>query len=270
VEVFGGTLGVDTADHFIPFLDGADAVIHCAAELADAARMEAANVQGTQALLATAAGRVGHWVQLSSVGVYGPVRAGCVTEDFPLHPVGPYEVTKAAADELVLAAAARGDITATVLRPSVVFADDMPNDSLRQMARAIENGLFFFVGEPGASANYVQVDDVAAALLFCAADPRARGQIFNLSGWETMETFVAALARGLRCGVPRRRVPEGPVRFAARAMSILPRFPLTPARVDALTSRARYSSARIEAAGFSMRCALGDSAAHVAAKWRRH
>jgi nucleoside-diphosphate-sugar epimerase len=269
VETFCGTLGVDPPDRFIPFLEGVDAVIHCAGELTDTARMEATHVGGTRDLLAAAAGRVGHWVQLSSVGVYGPIRTGCVTEDYPLRPAGTYEVTKAAADELVLASAARGDLSATLLRPSIVFAEDMPNDSLRQMGRAIEKGLFFFVGRPGASANYVHADDVADALLFCAAEPQARGRIFNLSGWASMEAFVSGLANGLGCPVPRRRAPLWLVRPAARLLRFLPHFPLTPARVDAVTSRVRYSSARIEAAGFSIRNAPASAITAVAAGWRR-
>lgn len=261
-------LGVDPAERLIPFVDGADALVHCAGEIADPASMEATHVGGTRDLLAAARGRVGHWVQLSSVGVYGPVRDGVVTEQTPLRPAGPYEVTKAASDALVLEAAGSGGMTASILRPSIVFGADMPNASLRQMARAIRKGHFFFIGKPGASANYVHVDRVAEALDFCMTAPSARGRIFNLSDWTSMERFAGALAQGLGCRAPRRRLPEPLARLAARVGTMLPRFPLTPARVDALTGRARYPAVRLNEAGFPSSGMIEEDARALGAAWR--
>lgn len=46
--------------------------------------------------------------------------------------------------------------------------------------------------------------------------------------------------------MPHLRMPEWPIRLSARLLGSVPGFPLTEARVDALTGRAIYSSARIE------------------------
>ena len=261
-------LGVDPPERLIPFVDGADALIHCAGEVADPARMEATHVTGTRDLLDAARGRLAHWVQLSSVGVYGPVRDGVVTEDSALRPVGPYEVTKAASDALVLDAAQAGGMAFSILRPSIVFGADMTNASLRQMAKAICKGWFFFVGRPGASANYVHVDRVVDALEFCLTSPAARNQVFNLSDWATMERFAGALAAGLGCRPPARRLPGPLVRLAAGAGALLPGFPLTPSRVAALSSRARYPIDRLQGAGFRLSRSLEEDAAAVGAAWR--
>jgi len=53
---FAGDLGLSVP---IAFADGADVVYHLAAEMADAARMQHVNVQGTQRLLGAAMGRCG-------------------------------------------------------------------------------------------------------------------------------------------------------------------------------------------------------------------
>ena len=43
--------------------------------------MRAVNVEATRAMLSAARGRVRHWVQVSSLSVYGNPRAGVVTEE---------------------------------------------------------------------------------------------------------------------------------------------------------------------------------------------
>src|SRR4029453_5032832 len=62
------------------FADGLDVLYHCAAEVRDVRRMQAVNVEGVHALLRAAAGRIGRWVQLSSVGVYGSSKGGLISE----------------------------------------------------------------------------------------------------------------------------------------------------------------------------------------------
>ncbi|MFN3228211.1 MAG: NAD-dependent epimerase/dehydratase family protein, partial [Hyphomicrobiales bacterium] len=64
-----------------PFLNGVDTLYHCAGELRDPKAMRALHVDGTGRLIdaATSAG-IKCWVQLSSVGAYGPRRSGEVTE----------------------------------------------------------------------------------------------------------------------------------------------------------------------------------------------
>lgn len=244
-ELFRGDLAQGSGD-LAGFVRGADVLYHCAGEIRAPALMHSLHVEGTQRLIGAASGQVGRWVQLSSVGAYGPRSQGVVTEDTPLAPVGPYEVTKTLADEQVLAATAKGAFDCVILRPSTVFGPAMPNRSLFQLISMIRKGLFFFVGPPGASANYVYVDDVVNALMLCAEHPQARGRTYIVSDYRTMEQFAGTLAKALGVGEPRWRLPEGPVRLAARLLQRLPGFPLKESRVDALMNRAVYSSRRIQ------------------------
>jgi nucleoside-diphosphate-sugar epimerase len=208
--------------------------------------MPAVHVEGTRRLIRAAEGKLQRWVQLSSVGVYGPQRNGVVTEESPMRPCGVYEKTKTMSDELVLGAAAAGAFTTAVLRPSNVFGPMMTNRSLFQLIGLIDKSLFFFIGKPGASANYIYVDNVVEGLIRCGISPEATGGIFNLSDWRPLESFVATIARLLGKRTPTTRLPETPVRWVARLLGRIPGVPLKESRVDALAGRASYTTNRIE------------------------
>lgn len=245
--LFAGDL-VGAAD-LQAFVAGADVLYHCAGEIRDETRMAALHVEGTQRLIAAARGHIGRWVQLSSVGVYGQPRCGRITEESPPDPRGVYETTKKISDDLVRAAGAGGAFQWAILRPSIVFGEGMPNQSLYQLIRVIDRGRFFFIGRPGASANYIHVDNVVEALLLCALQPAAHGRIFNLSGQATLEDFVGTIADALGRPRPQVRLPEFAARLLAAAGATLTRrFPLTPSRVDAMTTRATYPTDAIRAA----------------------
>jgi nucleoside-diphosphate-sugar epimerase len=228
------------------FMDRVTVFYNCAGEIRDPRRMPAVHVEGTRRLIRAAEGKLQRWVQLSSVGVYGPQRNGVVTEESPMRPCGVYEKTKTMSDELVLGAAAAGAFTTAVLRPSNVFGPMMTNRSLFQLIGLIDKSLFFFIGKPGASANYIYVDNVVEGLIRCGISPEATGGIFNLSDWRPLESFVATIARLLGKGTPTTRLPETPVRWVARLLGRIPGVPLKESRVDALAGRASYTTNRIE------------------------
>lgn len=244
VEIYQGDLGQPNC-HLEDFLQGADLLFHCAAELMDSSRCYVVNVEGTARLLAAARGRLRRWVQLSSVGVYGPIHLGIVTEDSPETPVNTYERSKSASDELVRIAARDGAFEVVMLRPSNVFGKGMASNYLRQMCSVIQRGWFIYIGPPGSSVNFVHVSDVVQALLLCAFLPQAAGRTYILSGYDKLETLVECLAKALDCSPPKLRLHERPARLVAALLGQLPGFPLTTTRLDALTSRVRYDSTRI-------------------------
>jgi nucleoside-diphosphate-sugar epimerase len=161
-------------------------------------------------------------------------------------PHNPYERSKAEADRRLIEQASAKGFHYAILRPSNVFGPGMPNRSMRQLAEAIRRGLFFLVGPHGASANYIFVENVIAALFLCATHPRAPGRVFNLSDWRTMEDFVAAIAAAMQVPTPHLRLPATMMRWLASGAQYLPGRPLTPGRIDALTGRVTYPADRIE------------------------
>jgi nucleoside-diphosphate-sugar epimerase len=247
------------------FVDGVDVLYHCAGELREEGRMRALHVDGTRRLLARARGRIGRWVQLSSVGVYGPHRDGIVTEQTPAAPVGVYEITKAESDDLVRSAMPE----AVVVRPSIVFGPEMPGPSLFALISMIDRGLFFFIGPRGASANYVPIEHVVDALVLCGASRAAAGDVFNVSACRPIETFVGAIAEALGSRRPRLRLPRAAVRLAASALGRVPGWPLSTARVDALSRRVTYSTRHIELTlGYRPSTTMEDALRRTVAQWR--
>jgi nucleoside-diphosphate-sugar epimerase len=236
---------------------GCSIIFNCAGELQDVNKMRALHVDCIKHLLDAAKnearlnGRCLHWVQLSSVGAYGPPRGAAntdrvVTEQTPLFPVGEYEVTKTEADQLIQSSAEDGILSYSILRPSNVYGVDMPNSSIRQWGRLIKNRLFFYVGEPGAVSTYVHVDDVVSAMLLCASNPSAKDQIFNISNDCYQDQLVCSMAAALGVADPWMRFPEMPIRFLASIFSFAKKFPLTASRIDSLVARTRYPSTKLE------------------------
>lgn len=233
-------------DALSSMLDGVDVLFHCAGQLTNTQSMQPLHVDATHKLAEAAFARVAHWVQLSSVGVYGQVHEGLITEESALNPAGQYEITKAESDQIVADGANRGGYSYSILRPSNVYGAGMTNQSLYRMIALIDRGLFFYIGEPGASANYIHVDNVAEGMIRCATMEEAKGRIFNLSDHCTLEHFINMIAEALGRRAPKLRIPERIARLAAGTLGRLPHFPLTLSRVAALTNRSQYTISRIQ------------------------
>lgn len=247
VECHHADLTAPKADALLRFVDGASVLYHCAGELSDSGKMDAVNHLGTARLAEMATGRIGRWVQLSTIGVYGSPGSGTVVENSPVRPPNAYEMSKLQGDRALAAAADGKGMAWCALRPSIVFGNGMPNMSVRGLIDAIRRGRFFYIGVPGAILPYVHVDDVAEALLLLGRHHDAPNQVFNLSDDVTLEDFANEVSDRTGCRRPSLRLPEFPVRLAASLLQGIPRFPLTASRIDALTRRTRYSTAKIQA-----------------------
>jgi len=236
VEVFQADL-TSPGLNLTSFLNEIDVLYHCAGVLSDESKMEQLHVHGTKELIKFAKGNVGRWVQLSSVGVYGPCQAGSISESSHLHPNNVYEKSKLESDELIM----DSGIEYSILRPSIVFGESMTNQSLFSMIRMINAGWFFYIGKSGAKMNYVHVNDVVQALYLCGTHADAKADIFNLSQTISIEHMVPALG-GESC----QRIPLAVANFIANMSRIFPGIPLTSSRINALTSRCSYSSDKIQ------------------------
>lgn len=229
-------------------LESVNVVINILGEVNDTNTMRSVNFEAPCRILKAAIEvGVGRWVQLSSVGAYGPVLSGVVSEDMDDRPVGVYEKSKSDFDAVLMGAAQLSDLTACIVRPSIVYGEGMRNNSIRRMLDAIRGGVFAFVGPPGASANYVHVDDVVQAIALCVEHPAAANQKYIVSAWSTIELMVAGLATGAGCAVSKRRIPVRLATLVARIMWWCPLWPLTLDRIRALSTRCRYSTEKIEA-----------------------
>ncbi|MEC4747378.1 NAD-dependent epimerase/dehydratase family protein [Methylomicrobium sp. Wu6] len=258
--------------HLRKFLEGTDVLYHCAAELRDEALMQATNAQGTANLLAAARGEITRWVQLSSTGVYGNPRHQIVSENSAIAPVNAYERSKTEADALLTRAAAEQQMECVLLRPSNVYGIDMPNQSLFQMVGMIDKGLFFFIGKPGAVANYIHVENVVDALMLCGkADLPANGQAYIVSDHCPLEEFVDIVAVALHKKPGALRLPESWARGIAGLGAKLAKFPLTASRIDAMTNTTIYQSDKIASElGFRQTISIREGIAELTRHWQTH
>ena len=147
-----------------------------------------------------------------------------------------------------------------ILRPSNIFGNDMPNQSLRSLLHTVNKGLFFFIGKKNESlVNYINVNDVVEALMLCGSDERALGEIFNLSQSITVEKMITSFASGRGSNKKIFRLPEIIVRVLISIFGWIPRFPLTPSRIDALTGQCFYDSTKVKKMlGFKYSSSLED------------
>ena len=269
--VFPGSLA-SPFEQLRKFAQDADILYHCAAELRHQAEMHNTNVRGTENLIAAASGEIGRWVQLSSTGVYGMnVRGarGAIDEDSAIDPRNPYETSKAASDNVLREAAVQLHSSYVVVRPSNVYGRDMPNQSLFQLIKMIDKGLFFFIGSSGATANYVHVENVIDALILCGtANLAGNGRTYIVSDHRKLDELVSIIASALGKAPPTLRLPEPLVRAVCMIAGRVPGFPLSPSRVDALTNGVIYRTDRIRSElGFknniSMEAGIGELVHHV-------
>lgn len=143
-------------------------------------------------------GRLGHYVQVSSVSAYDPPRA-TVHEDAALHPdppagiedAGPYYYgpLKAACER---AAWARFGQVA-VVRPAYVSGPYDPEDSFTYWARRMADGGDVVVRDVSAPMQIIDVRDLAAFLVRCAATA-AVGSFDGVGPFGATASFLAEIA----------------------------------------------------------------------------
>jgi len=236
-------------------IDDCSVVFNCVGELHNESLMELLHVDATVRLVhackkvSNTSGFPIHWVQLSSVGAYGPSTVANfdrnVTEDTIPAPVGTYEVTKTKADEVVITESESDFFSYSILRPSNIYGSSMPNNSIRQWGRIIQKKLFFYVGFREAISTYIHVDDVVDVLMLCGFDERARGEIFNISNDCSQVDVVNAIAKQLNVTRPWLRLPEGGLRLISTLFGKIKGFPLSRSRIDALVARTHYPTDKL-------------------------
>lgn len=239
--------------------EGIDAIVHTACAVAstfDAGRdAEAAffrvNRDGTRNLALEALRHPGvRFVHTSSTAAMGAPRTEEVDEDAPCDPRTPYQRSKRAAEEALLALHAEQGLDVVMLRPCVTAGAGKDRSELLQLFRMLRHGVFPLLrGAEHAHKPLIHVEDLARTLVDATHRGRAGGIYFvHSDGGHTLGGIVETATRLLReRGVATSpsplpagalRLPVGPIRVAAHAFVALGRVapawnpPVTPERVD--------------------------------------
>jgi nucleoside-diphosphate-sugar epimerase len=169
---------------------GARHVIHLAAvtgtRKAEANRLRCfdINVNGTQRVMAACvANGVEHVVNVSSSAIYGIPRVNPVPETADLQPRSAYALTKAAAEEVVVAfSKAFPNLHATTLRLFNAYSDSCATDLvLDAFVVRVAKGLPPVINGDGAQKRcFTHAEDVGEAIMRVFDVPAARSRTYNL------------------------------------------------------------------------------------------
>lgn len=237
--------------------EGVDCVVHCAAALplADEAEIRSTNVDGTRALLETAAARgVDRFIHISSTAVYGVPDHHPLTEDDPMHGVGPYGASKVAAEE-ICAEFRAGGMCLPVLRPKSFVGPERLGAFELLYDFAYDGHGFPVLGSGNNTYQLLDVEDLNQAVYLCAtSDASAANDTFNVGAaryGSLREGFQAVLDRA---GHGRKIVgiPATPAIWTLRVLEAMHLSPLykwiyeTAAKdsfvsIDRITDRLGYA-----------------------------
>jgi nucleoside-diphosphate-sugar epimerase len=197
-------------------LEGVDAIVHLAARVhvmkettGDAlAAFREVNVDATRTLAEQAARHgVKRLVFVSSVKVNGEsTGARRYTRDDQPSPQDPYGVSKWEAEQAVQRVARETGIEVVTVRPPLVYGPHVGGNFLR-LLRLVKRGIPLPFGAVRNRRSMVYVENLSSALIACAFEPHAAGEVFLVSDGEDLSTrdLISTLARNM--DVATRLVP---------------------------------------------------------------
>ncbi|HNX52046.1 MAG TPA: NAD(P)-dependent oxidoreductase, partial [Thermoanaerobaculaceae bacterium] len=212
-------------------MQGADAVVHCAAALPlyPPAEIYSTDVEGTRNVLQSALDHgVRRVVHISTTAVYGIPDHHPLLESDPMRGVGPYGDAKIRAEGVAAEFRARG-LTVPVIRPKSFVGPERLGAFAMLYEWAAEGHGFPLTGSGRNRYQLLDVEDLCRAIHLCLTLPDAVvNDIFNIGAAEfrtLREDYQAVLDRA---GHGRRIVcfPATPVIWGLRALELLHLSPL--------------------------------------------
>lgn len=286
VEWVAGDL--DDPDSLRALIDGADHIIHAAGMLGEFGVSEETyqrvNAEGTRNVLAATAaaladGRLGpnaRLLHVGSAGVLGPIRGRpdgfLFDETMPLAPSNAYERSKALAESYAREFALAG-LPAVIARPEFVYG---PGDlHVLGLFRAVEQGVFFYIGSGRNHCHPTFIDDAVDGMLACLERGRA-GQAYQIAGPRSVSfrELAGTMAAELGVAPPRLRLPRALALLGAAGLEVVGNatgraIPLSRTGVAFFSEDRRFTSAKAERElGYRPRVDLREGIAKTVAWYR--
>ena len=262
-------------------LNGVDSVYHIAGlfrhEGVERQAFEHVNAKGVQHLLdASIAAGVTRFVHCSTVGVHGHVAHPPATEDAPLAPSDPYQLSKLEGERIAARYIAEERLPISIFRPAGIYG---PGD-LRfvKLFRGVKRGRFPMIGSGQVLYHCVYIDDLVDGIIKCGTLDAAIGETFILAGPEytTLNDLVGIVAAEFGTRPPWLKIPLPPVYWAAAACEAICRSlklepPLHRRRVDFFAkSRAFDISKARRILGYDPQMSVREGVALTAAWYAEH
>jgi nucleoside-diphosphate-sugar epimerase len=241
-------------------MEGVNVVIHSAAKVGDWGPVEdyrQTNVQATALLLEEAKARkVDRFVHMSSLGVYVARDHFNSDETAPLpdRHIDGYTQTKMEADKVAQGYFTAYQVPVVVLRPGFVYGT-RDRTVLPRLLENLRLGKVRYLGSGQQQMNTIHVKNIVDATFLAIENPKAVGQIYNLTDDEvvTKKQFMETVSDTAGLPRPTRHVPLGVAKVLARVMERIARLrkakkaPLvTQARIKFLGLNLGYSCEKIK------------------------
>jgi len=162
-------------------------VFHLAAKLShrqsQSSITEKVNVFGTNELLKKAIQlkNLKQFIYVSTISVYGVTKFPA-KETSRKNPATPYEVTKLAAEKLVLEAHKKSGLIYTIVQPCVVFGPGDTASPLTTIYQLIKKKVFLPIGCHPVLLQTIFIDDLINGIMATIDDPAALNQDFIMAG----------------------------------------------------------------------------------------
>jgi nucleoside-diphosphate-sugar epimerase len=206
-------------------LEDTEVVVHCAAKVGDWGPVDdyrAVNVQALRDLLGACQGKpLKRFVHVSTLGVYAARHhyGTDETESLPARHIDGYTQTKVEAERLVLDAFRSFGVPVAVLRPGLIYG---PRDRtvLPRLIELLRKGDLPYLGRGKRAINCIYVRNLVEAIFLAVGQPKAVGQVYNLTDGEfvSKRRFIEAIADGLGLQRPSRSIPLWLARIVAWTM----------------------------------------------------
>lgn len=192
------------------------------------------NVRGTQNILdACRKHKVGRLVYTSSnnVALHQPIRDGDERTPYTLHPIDLYTETKVLAEQLVLAAGRRGELTACALRPGGIWGPYAGCYMLESVLGMLAKNTFVARVASDCVADNTHVQNLVDAQLLAGRGLREQpelvsGQAYFVTDDEPMNPveWYRPLVEALGHSMPQRAIPAWPMHALGWTLEWLHRF----------------------------------------------
>ncbi len=194
---------------------GADVVVHCAAKVGDRGPVEeyrAVNVDALRSLLEACRERpLQRFVHMSSLGVYEARHHYGTDESEPLPAshIDGYTQTKVEAERVAREFQVKHGLPVVILRPGFVYG---PRDRvvLPKLIRKMSTGKIHYLGGDQRALNTIYIRNLVDAVLLAVENPRAVGQVYNLTDGESVSKrrFFEAVADGMGLTKSKQLLPR--------------------------------------------------------------
>ena len=204
-------------------LSGVDVVIHSAAKVGDWGHVDdyrKVNVEGLRFLLEAARTvKLQAFVHLSSLGVYEARHHHGTDEGEPLPAshIDGYTQSKVEAEALALEYHRTHGVPVAVVRPGFIYG---PRDRsvLPRIVERLRKKSIIYIARGQYAMNTTFVGNLVDAILLAAANPKAIGEVFNITDGEFVpkRRFFETIADGMNLPRPKRNIPLFLGKFLAK------------------------------------------------------